>query len=197
MTLLLLLAMAYEMVGPALMGPDGYELGPILHEGIGGAFLLLVLLHLWLNRRWLMNLFHGRYTAPRALLTLADLLLIVDVLLLLLSGVVMSRALGLELEGGMDLARTTHMLAAYWGFVVMSFHIGLHWRRLPLWMPLPMLYGAWAFIKRQIGDYMFLRSQFVFFDFEEPIGWFFLDYIAVMLLFAGLGCGLILLCRRA
>ena len=34
---------------------------------------------------------------------------------------------------------------------------------------------------------MFLRSAFVFFDFEEPLFLFFLDYLAVMVLFATLG----------
>ena len=44
-------------------------------------------------------------------------------------------------------------------------------------------YGAWAFMERDIGSYMFLKNQFVFFDFEEPIILFLLDYIAVMGLF--------------
>ena len=59
-----------------------------------------------------------------------------------------------------------------------------------------MAYGAWAFVNRQLGEYMFLKSQFVFFDFEEPIIYFLMDYIAIMILFAGLGCCTIRLCRR-
>ena len=45
------------------------------------------------------------------------------------------------------------------------------------------LYGVYAFLSRQIPTYMFLQSQFVFFNFEEPILFFFLDYCAVMGLF--------------
>lgn len=48
-------------------------------------------------------------------------------------------------------------------------------------------YGIYAFIKRDIGDYMFLRSHFVFFDYEEPPLFFYMDYIAVMGLFIFLG----------
>ena len=44
-------------------------------------------------------------------------------------------------------------------------------------------YGAYAFAKRDIVDYMFLRIQFVFFDFEEPLIFFLSDYVAAMGLF--------------
>ena len=44
-------------------------------------------------------------------------------------------------------------------------------------------YGCHAFIKRQIGSYMFLKKHFVFFDYTEPLVFFMLDYIAVMGLF--------------
>ena len=37
---------------------------------------------------------------------------------------------------------------------------------------------------------MFLKTSFVFFDYGEARIFFFLDYLAVMLLFAVLGCGI-------
>ena len=46
------------------------------------------------------------------------------------------------------------------------------------------LYGCYSFVKRQLADYMFLKSAFVFFDYSEPRVYFFLDYIAMMILFA-------------
>lgn len=45
-------------------------------------------------------------------------------------------------------------------------------------------YGIYAFFHREIGTYMTLRTAFVFFDFAEPLALFFLDYLAVMGLFA-------------
>ena len=104
------------------------------------------------------------------------------------------------------MARNIHMLCAYWGFILMSLHLGLHWN-----MFLRMLdrkknlsagkkkyifrilagviavYGCYAFIKRQIGSYMFLKMHFVFFDYTEPLVFFMLDYIAVMGLFIAVG----------
>lgn len=92
------------------------------------------------------------------------------------------------------------------GGVLMSVHLGFHWsmitgmaKRL---FPKPSVvrkwagrvlalvisgYGVYAFIKRDIGDYMLLRSHFVFFDYDEPLVFFYLDYIAVMGLFLLIG----------
>lgn len=94
------------------------------------------------------------------------------------------------------------MISAYWGFVLMSVHLGFHWSMmtgmLKKFFPksssarkwagriLALLmagYGIYAFAKRDIGDYMMLRSHFVFFDYDEPLIFFYLDYIAIMGLF--------------
>ena len=48
-------------------------------------------------------------------------------------------------------------------------------------------YGVYALMKRQFIDYMFLKTQFVFFDFGEPLLLFFIDYLAIMGLFVCLG----------
>ena len=48
-------------------------------------------------------------------------------------------------------------------------------------------YGIYEFTRRDIGSYMLLKNQFVFFDFEEPLILFILDYIAVMGLFVAVG----------
>lgn len=44
-------------------------------------------------------------------------------------------------------------------------------------------YGVYALFHREIPGYLFLQTQFVFFDFEEPLVFFLLDYLTVMGLF--------------
>lgn len=111
------------------------------------------------------------------------------------------------LSGGASLARTVHMLAAYWGYCFISLHLGLHWsmmlgmmknaaapQRALRWItPLlrtagaaAALLGAHALMRHKLLDYMFLRNQFVFFDTERPLYLFFLDYAAIMALWAWL-----------
>lgn len=48
-------------------------------------------------------------------------------------------------------------------------------------------YGVFAFIKRDIWNYMTLKNHFAFFDFSEPVTFFLLDYLAVMGLFVFIG----------
>lgn len=227
MIILLLLSMAWETVGPAFavlcekffaVKLDGYEIAPFMHEAIGSTLIVLFCWHLWLNRYWFKNIFKGRYNATRALNAIMNIFLIIDVTFLLISGVMMSKSVfvSLGLNTNLDFARTAHILASYWGYVIMSFHVGLYWHIMTAMMKIKrtenaeffsnitphilavfiMIYGVFAFIKRQLGDYMLLKSQFVFFDFEEPLIYFLLDYIAIMILFACLGHYLILLFRK-
>ena len=48
-------------------------------------------------------------------------------------------------------------------------------------------YGIYAFFRRQIGEYLFLWTHFVFFDDSEPLIFFFIDYLAIMGLFVFIG----------
>lgn len=58
------------------------------------------------------------------------------------------------------------------------------------------LYGVFVLFRRQIPTYLFLQSQFVFFNFDEPLALFFLDYLAVMATFVWLGHTLTKAVRR-
>lgn len=181
---LLPLLMAYSLVGEAI------------HEWLGVVMGALFILHHILNRGWYKGLCRGRHTIARTLGTVTDLLLLADMIVLTVSGIVMSRHLFtfLRISGGMSLARITHLLASYWGLALMSFHAGLHGeaimgsiRRLArikgtsaLRTAIPrsaaVLLGLWgvlSFIRREIGSYLFLRNQFVFFDFSQPLALFF------------------------
>ena len=48
-------------------------------------------------------------------------------------------------------------------------------------------YGVYAFIRRGFPGYMSGSTMFAFFDTSEPLILFFIDYVAVMILFALLG----------
>lgn len=198
MTILLPVLMAYELVGKAT------------HEWAGIAMFLLFIFHHILNRRWHKNLIKGRYSAMRILGTVINILLFIIMISQTVSGIMMARHTFtyLSIDGGMSLARTVHLVGAYWAFILMSIHLGLHWnmilgvmrkavhitkpsasRTIVLLAAAALFsaYGLYAFIHRQIGSYMFLRNQFVFFDFNEPFIFFLIDYLAIMGLFTCLG----------
>ena len=117
MTILLMLLMAFELVGRSA------------HEWLGmGMFVLFVLHHL-LNRRWTASLLRGRYTSYRILQTAVTGLVFLAMLGSFVSAVPISREVFafLSIRRGMALGRVVHLLCAYWGFVLLSLHLGLHW----------------------------------------------------------------------
>lgn len=205
MTAALLLLMTYELIGQAV------------HEWIGiGMFVLFVLHHI-LNGNWSRRILKGRYTAFRMMQTALVALVLFFMFGSMISGVILSRHVFsfLPIHGGRVFARNLHMLSAYWGFVCMSLHLGFHWNmmmgmagrlikkpsKIRKWVLraaafLIAGYGVYAFIKRDIVGYMFLQNQFVFFDFEEPVTFFLLDYMAGGALFVCAGHYLGQLVRR-
>lgn len=191
MTLALLFLMGYHLWGEAL------------HEWVGAGMLILFIAHHILNGHWHKTLFKGKYNALRIITLCVDLLVLLAMLAQMYSGIVMSRHVFefLPSIGGMSLARRLHILGAYWGFLLMSLHLGLHWN-----MILGMFrkaagikgkaksrsmitfiiglaiagYGVWVFISRDFPTYLFLKSEFVFLDYSESKILFYIDYLALM-----------------
>lgn len=141
----------------------------------------------------------------RILQTVTNFAVLLSMLGLMMSGIILSREVFafLPISGGIALSRLLHVLSAFWGVVLMAWHLGLHWNMIlgrvrktvrpvaskPLRILLRVTaafvagYGFYAFLKNQFLSYMFLTSSFVFFDFERPVLLFFTEYIAIMGLF--------------
>lgn len=172
MCVLLLLLMAFEHIGRSA------------HEWIGLALFVLFILHHVFNRRWSRALFSGKHTAYRILQSVCAALVLIAMLGLMLSAVPISREVFalLPISGGLALGRSVHMLSAYWGFLFMGLHLGVHWqtvtqlifrrfshpsrrRKILLWTlgTLFALWGVYALFGRDLPDYLFLKTPFVFF----------------------------------
>ena len=192
MTLALLFLMGYQLWGDAA------------HEWVGAGMFLLFIVHHILNFNWHKNLFKNKYTARRTALLCIDILVFADMLMMMFSGIVMSRHVFafLPISGGIMLARRLHIIGSYWGILLMSLHLGMHVKMFAamikkrIRIPTPVVlvpsllisaYGVYAFIKRDFITYMFLQSEFVFLDYDEPKILFYLDYISIMIMciFAG------------
>lgn len=196
MTILLMLLMAFELIGRTA------------HEWIGAGMFVLFIVHHILNQKWSGNLFHGKYSSYRSLQTVSVVLVFLAMLGSMVSALLISREVFafLPISGGRSFGRTLHMLCAYWGFLFLSFHLGIHWnmilgitrklcgkpsklrvRLIRMAGVLIVAYGVYALFHRDIPSYLFLRTQFVFFDFEEPLIYFFRDYLSIMGLFIFIG----------
>ena len=198
MTVLLLLLMAFQITGQEF------------HEWLGAGMLILFLAHNILNFKWYRYLLKGRYSIIRVLQVLINFAVLFSMLCLAYSGIVMSHYVFdfVSVKGQMALARQMHMAASYWGFVLMSVHLGFHWgmvvgilgkivrkRKIPNIIPWILRiiavgvagYGAVCFYKADIVSYLFLKNQFAFFDFEQTVVSVFTEYIAIMGLWVFIG----------
>lgn len=209
MTIALLFLMAYGLVGEKA------------HEWIGMGMFILFVLHHILNEKWLGNIRRGQYNFFRVLQTILVIILLILMIGSMISGILLSNYIFkfLNIEGIANIARNVHIFCAYWGFILMSIHLGIHWNSIIKMIgksfPSPSalqklsaqilavivtIYGVYSFKKRNIGKYMFMKMHFVFFDYQESMLFFILDYIAIMVLFIFVGhyfCkGLKKLCNR-
>lgn len=197
MTVLLLLLMARQLTGEAA------------HEWLGAGMFALWILHHILNFKWYSHIGKGKYTPPRMFQLAVNLLLFISMAGTMLSAVILSREVFrfLPISGGISLARSMHILCAFWSFVLMALHLGLHWnmilghigRAAGLVLPRPArtalgiagaaaaVYGLYAFLKNQLLSYLFLTPHFVYFDFERPVILFAAEYMAIMELFVFAG----------
>lgn len=172
------------------------------------AMLVLFISHHILNRKWLLSIGKGKYNAFRVIQTVLVIIMLLLMMGSMVSGILLSNHIfkGIEVSGTYMIARQIHMFCAYWGLVVMSLHLGLHWNIVVamvgrLWENPSVIrkwavrsvaviiagYGLYAFCRRQIGDYLLMRMHFVFYDYEEGVFPFLLDYLAVMILIAFIG----------
>ena len=193
MVLLLPLLMAYSLVGEAA------------HEYLGIGMVLLFIGHHILNIAWWKHIFRGKYTPLRVLGTTVNLTLAMIMLALPISGIMLSRHVFRFLHfGGTSVARTVHLLASYWGLVLMSFHAGMHGNvmmgiirktshtqqpsKIRTWSlrviaVLLAVCGVHAFVRNKISSCLFLQTQFVFIDFSQPVIQSLLEYCAITVLF--------------
>lgn len=186
MTVFLLMLMSYQITGEKL------------HEWIGAGMAALFLIHNLLNIRWYGSLLKGKYKPLRILRTIINFSVLASMFALAYSGIVMSRHVfsALPIKGGMATARVLHLAGSYWGFVLMSIHLGLHWGMIismfrkfsggkksvifRLIAVLIAIYGAICFYRADIFSYMFLKVEFAFLDYEKSAVLIFAEYMAMM-----------------
>ena len=184
-----------------------HYLPKLLHEILGVAWLLFILLHLYQNRSWLKNLRQGRWKFLRIFGTVIDGLLIAGVLVIVLSGLGISNYLLKEL---MPLAiqrsialHQYHVSLPYALLILSGLHWGLHWhgwqkqwQKRISWSLSPLVgrllavgltafvlaVGVWSSFMNRVGDRLLMKHIFATEATNQP------GEIYVLLLAGMLGC---------
>ena len=200
MTVLLLLQMAYQVMGEAA------------HEWLGMGMTALVIVHQILNRRWYGAMFKGKYTTYRVVSACVNVLLLLSFALTAFCGMAMSNYAVPFLYGiaRVSFVRVTHLAMSHWSFVLMGLHLGLH---VPVMLARLDLkdgarralrvacagvagVGLWLFLKNGMPNYLFFRVPFAFLDYEKAGALVLLENVAMLLFWAFAGCQVALLCRK-
>ncbi|RVO69956.1 DUF4405 domain-containing protein [Sinorhizobium medicae] len=176
------------------------------HELFGTAMFVLLGWHVFTNRSWFRNLTRGRYGPRRILVVALHLALIVNVLILLVTSLMVSKSvfsfLGLPNSA---LLSEIHWFSAYWVIISVGVHVGLHWARLigilksALGVPSPRpavrwslrvlaaaaaLFGVASLPVLDVGTKLSFGYSVDFWDFEASVLPFFVRWSGVIALAA-------------
>ena len=191
MIVLLLFLIAYQVTGGTL------------HEWLGIATALVLILHHALNFKWISSLFKGKYNAYRVATVVVNALLLSSVVPTALCGLAMSAHAAPFLYDFLPgaFARRYHLAMSFWTFLLVGLHLGLHipaltarfrWNgkvKNSLAATFTVLSGVgfWLFDKNRIPDYIFFRTHFAFLDYEKAAVLVFAENLAILAAFAFLG----------
>lgn len=105
--------------------------GQTFHEIAGLAIGLAFIVHLSINWRWIkqvtVNIFR-RITNRARLAYVVDVLLLITMGYIVVSGILISKVLFPDLNGGNNsFFRNTHLSASYFALLLLGIHLGLHW----------------------------------------------------------------------
>ena len=204
MTAILPLLMAYSLVGEAL------------HEVLGVVMFALFVAHQAIHW-WYFRYFRSGLKLRHLPSNTINIVLIVLMILVPVSGLFMSSTVTpwlAGLVGNAALWMRIHMVGAYWAFVLMSIHAGMHaasarknvrerlnlkepvpgsGRLEPIHVALPFLgaaaaWGAIRFVQHGIPGYLVGKVAFAFFG--ASLGQFLVDYAAIGIFLAAIGWAL-------
>lgn len=104
------------------------------HELIGVAFGIGLLVHFVLHWRWIVSvtrMFFRKLLHESRFNYLLNLILFVDLLVIIVTGIAISRTLGLNLGIERSLSSTfeqLHKQASSFSLLLVGLHVGLHWK---------------------------------------------------------------------
>ncbi|MEO8686080.1 MAG: DUF4405 domain-containing protein [Devosia sp.] len=183
MAALLLLSLAY------------WWLDNVPHEIFGTGLFVLIAWHISMNRSWFTNLFRGRYNGRRIFTVLLHVLLIVNMAVLLMTSIIISKSvLALLPLPKSTFLRQIHWFTAYWVMIVVGIHLGLHWTRVMMLLRSMLglssgsaprtwvlrvaalvlaVFGVWSFLVLGVWGKLTFTYSLDFWDFTASVTPFF------------------------
>lgn len=203
MSSVFLLRLTFDFIaaGLLLIGLSYWWLGNTVHEIVGTAMFLLVIVHNAFNGRWYGTISRGRREARGLINIVITALLLVAMLVLLVTSVLISNTLsGIMSPYGGFTVRQIHTLAAYWVLVIVAVHLGLRW---PMIMGVARnlfgiskpsaarsfvlrtiaiviaIHGVWSSFALGLGTKLAMQVTLDWWNFEGSVAGFFIHCLAI------------------
>lgn len=189
MTVFMFVAMAY------------YITGNTIHEFVGAVVFVLFIVHNFLNRHWYIKILKGKYKLRRILQIGVNLLFLVTMIMMMISGVFISSDVFPFIPVNNDMIyRQIHVQTAYWGFIIMAVHIGFSWGMvinsvrkmtgitsanrihtiaLRILAVLIVMYGVHSSFEREMGSKLFIYNPFGNWVNDDSITRFLIDHLSI------------------
>lgn len=172
----------------------------VVHEWLGMALFVLVVVHVRLNWRFVKSLAKGR-----VVLTAVDAFLVAGILAMAASSIVLSSHVfgWLPAISGAVWARPMHMLCSHWMVVLAGVHMGMHlsvasagskhlsvastgskWAAFVVCLSGLAAFGFWSFCELDIWGYMSGAIPFFNASFDVPLLLRAAQYLGIGALFA-------------
>ncbi len=172
--------------------------GNKVHEILGTITFVLFIIHNILNIKWYKAILKGKHNFQRIFHIVINLLLLVAMLGMVVSGIMISSNVFsfLNIQTTM-FGRKLHMLSTSWGFILMAIHVGLHLNSMMSKINKKMknstfeyVYyfgllileglGLYSFISTKVWEDMLLVNDFKFYDYNQNGIIFYLKYIGIV-----------------
>ena len=193
--------------------------GNVFHEIAAVVLALLFIFHNILNRRWYQVFIKGRQSLVRVILTLFNLLLLVAMVTVFVTGVLISQNVFAPLGIGSRslFLHELHQGAAYASLILIAIHLGLHWEmlmaRLKNWLRIDssslgwgitsritsiaiIAYGVYASFVNNIGANLVMQHVFMGWGAKPTLWRFFFDYFSIVGCYIGVTYYLMYYLRR-
>ena len=173
-----------------------------VHEAAGIVFVVLIVVHNVVARRWYTGLVRGQGSLRRVLVTAVDLALAVVFVGVAVCGLGMSGiAVSLGVVGHTMQLRSAHIALTHLGFLLAGIHLGMH--AMPaarkagqvltartggvaarvvglVLAGLAAAGGAYAFSALDFAGYILMQTRFAFIDPNQSVALFVLEHLAVL-----------------
>jgi len=178
------------------------------HELFGTALFLLVIAHNVFNRRWFGSVAKRKMDAVRVINLVTIVCLAIAMMIMLVTSLLISRDLfPYTAFGGAFAVREIHMFTGYWALLIVALHLGTRWQIvmsvcrglvgissqnvcrtaiLRLAVVVIVAWGARSSFKMAFGSKLTLTYSLDMWDFNESTLGFFVNYAAIVGMFAAI-----------